>query len=271
MGKVLTDAQIDQWTRDGAVWPVDLLDEAETADYLRRFEALEAKIGKEAQAQFRIKAHLPFPWLWDLITRPRLVDTIEDLIGPDIVCWGSSFFTKKAHDPRFISWHQDSTYYGLEPPESITAWVAFTDANELSGCMRIIPGSHTAPAILPHEETYDPNNLLSRGQTIRGIDEAAAVPMPLKAGQFSVHHNKTAHASEPNNADWPRVGFAIHFAATSVRQAQFDGATGIRVRGEDPDGNWLDDPRPEYEMAPESIAAVEAYWTRYRTAMTAQT
>ena len=271
MPKVLTEAQIEGWKRDGAVWPIDLLSADEVADYRRRFDALEQKIGAEAQSKFRIKAHLPFPWLWDLVTHPRLADVIEDLIGPDIVCWGSSFFTKKAHDPRFISWHQDSTYYGLEPPESITAWVAFTDATPLSGCMKIIPGSHTGEAILPHDETYDPNNLLSRGQTIRDLDPSAAIEMPLKAGQFSVHHNKTIHSSEPNNADWPRIGFAIHFAATSVRQAQFDDALAIHIRGNDPEGNWVEDPRPEYEMSPESVQAVADYWHRYRTAMTAQT
>ena len=270
MPKVLTDAQLEQWHRDGAVWPIDLLTDEQVGDYRRRFEELEAKIGAEAQSRFRIKAHLPFPWLWDLVTNPRLVDAIEDVIGPDIVCWGSSFFTKKAHDPRFISWHQDSTYYGLEPPESITAWVAFTDATSLSGCMKIVPGTHIGPAILPHEETHDPNNLLSRGQTIRDLDTSTAVEMPLKAGQFSIHHNKTVHSSEPNNADWPRVGFAIHYAASDVKQAQFDNALAIHVRGEDPQGNWIDDPRPEYEMSPESLKAVEEYWHRYRTAMRAQ-
>ena len=137
--------------------------------------------------------------------------------------------------------------------------------------MKIIPGSHAGEAILPHDETFDANNLLSRGQTIRDLDPSTAVEMPLRAGQFSVHHNKTIHSSEPNNADWPRIGFAIHFAATSVRQVQFDNALAIHVRGSDPDGNWIDDPRPAYEMSPESVQAVADYWTRYRTAMTAQT
>lgn len=270
MPKCLTDAQIDQWQRNGAVWPIDLLTPEEAAGFARRFEALETSLGAEAQSRFRIKAHLPFPWLWDLITLPRLADAVEDLIGPDIVCWGSSFFTKKARDPRFISWHQDSTYYGLEPPESITAWVAFTRADSQSGCMKILPGTHTGPAILPHEETFDQNNLLSRGQTIRDIDPSTAVEMPLEPGQMSIHHNKTVHSSEPNRADWPRVGFAIHLAAASVRQTQFDSPLAIRLRGNDPDGNWLEDPRPAYEMSPESLDAVDAYWTRYVTAMTAQ-
>ncbi len=271
MPKVLTDEQLAHWNRDGAVWPIDLLTAEEAADYTRRFEALEASMETEAQARFRMKAPLPFPWLWDLVMHPRLADAIEDIIGPDIVCWGSSFFTKKAHDPRFISWHQDSTYYGLEPPESITAWVAFTRANAESGCMKILPGTHRGEAILPHEETYDEKNLLSRGQTIRDLDISTAVDMPLAPGQMSIHHNKTIHSSEPNNADWPRVGFAIHFANSSVRQAQFDNPLAIHIRGDDPDGNWIEDPRPEYELSPESVAACDDYWERYRNAMTAQT
>ncbi len=270
MPKVLSPDQIARWQRDGAVWPIDMLSAGQAREYCRRFEALEKHIGGEVQARFRIKAHLPFPWLWDLILDPRLADVAEDLIGPDIVCWGSSFFTKKPHDPRFVSWHQDSTYYGLEPPESITAWLAFTQANSEAGCMKIIPGSHKGPAILPHEETRDPGNLLSRGQTIRNIDDSVAVEMPLEAGQMSVHHNKTIHSSEPNRASWPRIGFAIHLAPTHVRQTQFKGALAIRLRGDDPNRNWAEDPRPVCEMSPESLQAVDEYWDRYRTAMTAQ-
>ena len=271
MLKALNQEQLKCWRRDGAIWPIDLISEVEAADYNRRFQELESSMEGEAQDRFRIKAHLPFPWLWNLVTHPRLADIVEDLIGPDIVCWGSSFFTKKARDPRFISWHQDSTYYGLEPPESITAWVAFTHASTEAGCMKIIPGSHTGPAILPHEETYEKDNLLVRGQTIRDVDTTAATEMPLKPGQMSIHHNKTIHSSEPNNADWPRVGYAIHFAASGVRQTQFDNALAIHIRGKDPDINWIEDPRPDYEMSPESLQAVDDYYERYKTAMKAQT
>lgn len=268
MAKVLSEAQLDQWNTAGAVWPIDLLAPDETAHYLAKYEALDSATNGGAQGRFRMKAHLPFPWLWELIRKPRLGDALEDLLGPDIVCWGSSFFAKGAHDPRFISWHQDSTYYGLEPPESVTAWVAFTDATSLSGCMKIIPGSHLGPEILEHEETRDRNNMLSRGQTIRGIDEFQAVEMPLNAGQMSIHHNKTIHSSEPNHADWPRIGFAVHFAPSSVRQTQFDGATAIPVRGSP--GHWLPEPYPESDMSPESMAALDSFLTTYRSAARAQ-
>ena len=209
------------------------------------------------------------PVLVDRLEALRLLDCIEDLIGPDIVCWGSSFFAKPARDPGYISWHQDSTYYGLEPPESVTAWIAFTDATPLSGCMKIVPGSHLGPTIREHVETRALNNMLSRGQTIADIDEAEAVDMPLRAGQFSIHHNKTVHSSEPNRADWPRIGYAVHYAAAHVRQTQYDGATAVLLRGADPGGNWLADARPAYEMAPESVEALDAALARYRTGMRA--
>ncbi len=270
MAKILSDAELAQWRRCGAVWPLDLLTAAE-ADALRaRYQALDESTEGGAQARYRIKAHLPFPWLWAVIRRPRLIDAIEDLLGPDFVCWGSSFFAKRAHDPSFISWHQDSTYYGLEPPESVTAWIAFTDATSEAGCMKIVAGSHLGPEILPHDEIAHPDNMLVRGQTVRGVDESLAVEMPLAAGQMSIHHNKTIHSSEPNRAGWPRIGFAVHFAATRVRQVQFDGATAILLRGADPEGNWLADPEPAADFDPACLAALDMAWTRYRTAMRAQ-
>jgi non-haem Fe2+, alpha-ketoglutarate-dependent halogenase len=270
MPKVLTAEQIDRYHRDGAVAPVTLMSRAEMAAFKRKFDELEATVGGEAQSRYRMKAHLPFPWLTELTRHPRMIDAVEDLIGPDVICWGSSFFTKKPRDARFVSWHQDSTYYGLEPPESITCWIAFTDARMETGCMRIVPGSHQGPAILPHVETYDKNNLLARGQTIQNVDESNLVYLQVDAGEFSIHHNKTIHSSQPNNADTPRIGFAVHFAAPHVRQVQFAGATAAVVRGKDRFGHWQPDPEPKKDFDPACLAALDEAWLRYRTAMKAQ-
>jgi non-haem Fe2+, alpha-ketoglutarate-dependent halogenase len=270
MPKVLTQDQINRYQRDGAVAPVFLMSRTEIEAYRRKFDALEATIGGEAQARFRIKAHLPFPWLTELTRHPRMIDAVEDLIGPDVILWGSSFFTKKARDVRFVSWHQDSTYYGLEPPESITCWIGFTDARKESGCMRIVPGSHNGPAILPHVETYAKDNLLARGQTIQNVDESSLVYLEVDAGEFSIHHNKTIHSSQPNNADTPRIGFAVHFAAPHVRQVQFAGATATVLRGQDRFGHWQPEPQPKQDFDPVCLAAMDEAWARYRTSMKAQ-
>ena len=270
MPKVLTEAQIEAFHRDGAISPIRILSADAAAECLRRFDELEASLDGEVQSRYRIKAHLPFPWLTELIHHPVLLDAVEDLVGPDILIWGSSFFTKPALDPRFVSWHQDSTYYGLEPPESITAWLAFSPSTGEAGCLKFIPGSHKGPAILPHTETDDPNNILSRGQTVEDVDESIAIEMPLEPGQISIHHNKTIHGSLPNNADTPRIGFAIHFATPDMRQTQFENATASLARGEDTYGHWLPDPVAKHDLDADCLEELDICWQRYRKAMTSQ-
>ncbi len=136
--------------------------------------------------------------------------------------------------------------------------------------MRIVPGSHQGASILPHLETYDSNNLLARGQTIEQVDESNLVYLEVDAGEFSIHHNKTIHSSQPNTSDTPRIGFAVHFAAPHVRQAQYPGATAMVMRGQDRFGHWRPDPRPKQDFDPDCLAALDEAWSRYRTAMRAQ-
>lgn len=235
-----------------------------------RFEDMEEKIGGEAQARFRIKAHIPFPWLTDLMRNGPKLDAMEDLLGPDIVVWGSSFFTKKARDHRFVSWHQDSTYYGLEPPSSATAWIALSPSKIESGCLRVLPGTHTGPSVMDHIETHDPDNLLSRGQTIDGIDATNAIDVELAPGECSIHHNMVVHGSNPNPSDDARIGIAVHLASAETRQTQFEGATGMVVRGEDRSGYWKPDPTPKTDFDTDCLRELDEYWERYKTAMTPQ-
>lgn len=266
MGKVLTDTQVKRYKDEGFLCPVPLLSGAEARAIRTRIEAIEAKTGDEAQNRFRIKAHLPFPWLCDLIRHETLLDAVEDIIGPDILCWGSSFFSKNAHDPRYVSWHQDTTYYGLKPRDTLTAWVALTDANTLNGCMKMIPGSHASGEQAVHEETFDRNNLLTRGQTIKGIDEAKAVDVVLKAGEFSFHSELTFHSSPPNRSDDRRIGYSIHYIAPHVRQTLFPGATAMVCRGRDTHGFWTPEPSPREDFDPVCMAALDAAYGQYKAA-----
>lgn len=264
MPKLLTEDRVQAYHRDGCVFPFSLLSRVEASKIRQKFEELEARISGEAQQRFRIKAHLPFPWLNELIRRPTLLDAIEDIIGPNILCWGSSFFTKDAHDPRFVSWHQDSTYYGLKPPQTVTAWVAFTDSKIESGCMRFIPRTQWAGQ-LRHEETFDIDNLLSRGQTITDVDERSAVDIVLNAGEFSLHSEFVIHGSNPNNSDDRRIGFSIHYIAPHVRQTLFDGATAALVRGQDSYGYWKPDPMPKTDLDNECLAALDRAYIQYKS------
>ncbi len=256
MGEHLNDAQIEQYHRDGYVCPMRALGRDEAAAATAKLEAFEAEHGVEAQQKLVFKAHLPFKWLNDLIRHPRILDAVEDVIGPNLLCWGTGFFQKNARDPRFVSWHQDTFYYGLEPSETCTAWLAFTPSNLDSGCVRVIPGSHREDPNLAFVNEPNEHNLLIRGQTIKGIELDRARPMILDAGEFSLHHESIVHGSDPNNSDHRRIGLSIHYISPDVRRAQYNfgakpGAT--LVRGIDPYGYW------EHEAAPEDAFDAEAF------------
>lgn len=254
MPNVLTQEQIDCYNDNGFLFPFDLYTEEEAAGFHKKFVEMEKHLGHEPQERFRIKAHLPFPWLCDIVSNPRLVDAVEDLIGPNIMCWGASFFTKKANDPRYVSWHTDTFYYGFEPAETCTAWLGFNDSTIESGCINYIPGTHKTKT--EHEIKPDPDNLVQQGQHAVGVDFNKAVPAELKAGQIVFHHESVVHGSGPNNADHPRIGFSIHYCAPHVRDKRLDGLTAMHLRGRDTAGHWGVDPVPRHDYDEDCIATM---------------
>jgi hypothetical protein len=247
MPKALTSDQVTYYQDNGFLFPVDVYSTSEAASLFAKYAETEARAGEELQKRFRVKAHLPFPWLCDVIRNPNLLDAVEDIIGPNILCWGSSFFSKNAHDPRYISWHTDSFYYGLRPPETLSAWIAFNDSTVESGCVQYIPGTHKGPPAV-HEFKPHPDNLAGNGQTVVGVDESKAIHAVLKAGQAVFHHESVVHGSGPNKADHPRVGFVIHYIAPHVRETRIEGAMAMLVRGRDTHGHWRPEPEPSADF-----------------------
>jgi len=254
MPKILTEAAVRAYARDGFVAPVRVMSEDDAAGYRRRLEAHEAKTGAPLQGNWRHKTHLLFTWADELVHHPRILDAVEDAIGPNILCWTATFFIKEAHSPGFVSWHQDSTYWGLDPADVITAWVAFTRSDLESGCMKVMPGTHVGDQI-PHVDTFDKDNLLSRGQEVAvKVDPSKAVDLLLKPGEISLHHIKLVHGSEPNNSDDRRIGMAIRYIPTHVRQTKVRDSA-MLVRGTDPHGNFDPEPRPKADLDAAALAA----------------
>ena len=179
---------------------------------------------------------------------------MESLIGRDILLWSSGFFTKPANDPSFVSWHQDSTYWGLEPPDDIvTAWVAFTESVPANGCMRVVPGTHRIGQV-GHRDTFAETNLLSRGQEIEmQVDEADAVDLVLRPGQMSLHHVRIVHGSEPNRTPGPRIGLTFRYIPTRVRQVG-DRPSALLCRGEDRYGHFEHEPVPAADFGDAAVA-----------------
>lgn len=253
MPKILTEAQIEQFWRDGCVFPIRVISEAEAGDVRQKLEAYEARSGGPLAGDLRHKTHLLFPWLADLVRNSRIVDAIEDLYGPDLLCWTTNFFIKEARNPAFVSWHQDSTYWGLSKPDVVTAWVALTPSNEANGAMTFIPGTHTSDQ-LEHRDTFAKNNLLTRGQEVAvEVDESKAVTIELQPGEISLHHVRLVHGSPPNPSNDRRIGFAIRYIPTRVSQiAGEDSAT--LVRGVDTYHHFEPEPQPTADMQPEFVA-----------------
>ena len=255
MPKVLTQAQIDQFRDEGYAFPFDCLSAGEVAEARGRFEEYEREIGGNIHARLRVKAHLAFLWIGELARHPKILDAVEDLIGPDILLHLSTPWFKDARDGKYVSWHQDSAYYGLDPHDVITLWFAFTDSNPANGCVRVLPGTHKEPDFT-HVETGAADNLLSRGQSIDGIDDAGAVDLVLKAGQFSMHHERLVHGSAPNTSDGRRLGMSFTFLPTRVR-CVLPGRTATLMRGADTYGHWEYDPAPRHDRDPVCMAVLE--------------
>jgi non-heme Fe2+,alpha-ketoglutarate-dependent halogenase len=253
MGHILTQDQIDQYWRDGCVFPIRVMSQADALEFRQRLEAFEASTGAPLGGDLRHKSHLLFSWLGDLVRDARIVDAIADLYGPDLLCWTTNFFIKEANNPAFVSWHQDSTYWGLSKPDVVTAWVAFTPSNRANGAMEFIPGTHTSDQI-PHRDTFSRNNLLTRGQEVAvDVDTSKAVVIELEPGEMSLHHVRLVHGSPPNPSNDRRIGFAIRYIPTSVAQiAGEDSAT--LVRGHDAHRHFELEPRPTSDMDPEFVA-----------------
>jgi hypothetical protein len=247
------DAVVDRYRANGYHFPLRAVDADEAASLRERLERFEATYGGPLPPAYRQKTHLLFPWLSELIRSPRILDVIEAIVGPDILVWQTTLFIKEAHDESFVSWHQDSTYWGLSEPEVVTAWVALSPSTLESGCVRIVPGTHLLDQV-PHVETRAAKNMLTRGQEIAvDVDERRAVAMPLQPGEMSLHHIRTFHSSEPNRSNDRRIGFAIRYIPTRIRQLEVRRDSATLVRGRDRHGHFELERAPKCDFDREAV------------------
>ena len=253
MGKVLDEATVERFHRDGFYAPVRVASRDETLRMRARLESYEGEHGGPLKGSVRFKSHLLFKWLADFIRSPNVLDPVEDIIGPDIMVWSTDWWLKEANSPSYVSWHQDSQYWGLDSEKLVTVWVALSPSNIASGCMRYMPGSHLGPD-LPHRETYHDDNLLTRGQEItEGIDESRAVNVELEPGEGSIFAFRIAHASHPNRTDDRRIGLAIRFIPPDARQVRSEHDSVALVRGVDTHGHFELEPEPEFDFDPNAM------------------
>lgn len=255
MGKALSEAEIERYRQEGYHFPVRAFSAEEMAGLRREAEALEGQLG-ESLVDYRSKIHLVSTVLSGLIRHPAILDAVEDVIGPDILCWNTHFFTKEAGSDEHVAWHQDGVYWGLDPTDVVSAWLAFTESTEANGAMCVIPGTHRA--LLGHVDTGVESNLLSRHQQVDGtVDTSRAVALTLEPGEFSLHHVQIVHGSQPNRTERRRIGLSLRYVAAHVRQIAGKADSATLVRGENTHGNFELEPRPAKDFDPAVLAVRE--------------
>ena len=266
--KALTSAQVESYRENGFLFPFPALTEQERMEGLAGLDRYESWLGMpvpKADLRWRTQPHALLPWYARLARHPRILDVVEDVIGPDILVWTGTFFIKEAASPTFAAWHQDSTYFGLTPYDQVTAWVALTDASEEAGCMEVL-SAHGKPRQMFHAPLRLENSINRAGQTIvEPLEENDATAMHLKAGSFSLHHTLCVHRSAPNRASHRRVGLGINYIPAHVRPTAPFRMSAMLARGTDRWGHFdlHDPPTVEFDTARHDVV-YNRYAENYR-------
>ena len=241
----LTREQIAAFNRDGYLMKIRIFNDAEIAEIRRYFDELLAKTIAAGGDSYSIStAHLRYGRVYDILTDPRIVLRIKDLLGEDVIAWGSHFFCKMPGDGKRVSWHQDSSYWPLTPSRAVTAWLAIDDATVENACMRYIPASHHLGHLTYTLSETDEANVLN--QTVPDAENLGRpVNVELKAGEISIHSDLLLHGSEANESNKRRCGLTLRYCPATVRAGLGWNAKGVIVSGKDDSGHWANPPRPE--------------------------
>lgn len=254
---MLSNQKLEQYERDGIVFPIKVFSAHEVSSFRAGLESIIADSG-EGSLKRLDSLHLFFDWAHRLVTHETLLNAVEDVLGPDILVYGTLVFNKPARDAGYASWHQDSVYSGLHLSPSTSAWIALTASHRANGCMRAVPGSHKL-GLLDHDNvTDDPNLLNRRGERVSmSVDESCAVDVVLQPGEMSLHHSNIVHGSNPNRSDEPRIGFIVRFVTSRFTNREWPL---LRVRGK-ADCSHLKIAEPLDEMDHKTAFSA---WRRFR-------
>ena len=245
---------IGQYHRDGYYAPLQVLSPEEARACRARLEVFEAEHGGPLRAHLRHRAHVFLVWLDELVRHPRILDPIEEVLGPDLLVWSSTLFIKEGGDGTHVPWHQDSRAYGARAPDVVTAWVALTESTSENGGLQVIPGSHQRGE-LQHVVQHVPDSLLTRRREVAlGVNEPEARTIGLRAGEMSLHHSSLVHGSPPNRTADRRIGVAIRYVRPSPGSVTGPRERATLVRGVDATASFDTLPRPERDGAPEALA-----------------
>lgn len=253
MGKALSAEAIAAYRANGFHLPFRAMSEEDALSCRRRIERFEGE-EPDAVGKLDLKCNLLFPWIDGVTRTPRLLDALEDLLGPNLLCWNASVRNKKARSPTYAGWHQDTRYIQIRPTGTI-AFLALSPANGESGTVSVIPGSHKWD-VLPHADTHDKDSILTRGQYITAaFDQSQAVPLDLKPGECAFFDHNIVHSSGPNRTDDRRLVMLIGYYATHSKPLDGRRVSAFVVRGADEHGHFDADRQPVEAFGPAEQAA----------------
>ncbi|WP_299151619.1 phytanoyl-CoA dioxygenase family protein [uncultured Tateyamaria sp.] len=259
----LPKALVDQYWHDGFLFPVPALDPDAARTARAELEEIEAKwqtadLPQPLNTYKRVNAHIVIPMAARIARDPGILDVVEAILGPDILIYSTEFFIKEPNTRHIVSMHQDLTYWGLGAIAGlVTAWVALSPATPASGCMDFVVGSHKN-AILEHEDSFDPNNLLSRGQEVKvHVAPSDKTAIEIHPGQMSLHHGLTIHGSGPNRSDDRRIACVVRYIRPDIAQQVGDKDYAMLARGADRHGNFDHIDAPETLFSPGALRQYE--------------
>jgi ectoine hydroxylase-related dioxygenase (phytanoyl-CoA dioxygenase family) len=242
--QLLTPAQIDRFNREGYLTGIRVFDSAEISAHRTYFDQLLERVVASGGDSYSISsAHLRYGRVYDLLRHPRMVACATDLLGENVVGWGSHYFCKMPHDGKQVAWHQDATYWPISPSKTITIWLAIDDVDRQNGCMRVISGSHVI-GHLAHRSTEEAEQSVL-GQAIQQPDQyGPVIDLELRAGEVSIHSDLLLHGSEANRSERRRCGLTLRYCPVDVRASMGWEQKGVVVGGTDASGHWANPRRP---------------------------
>jgi hypothetical protein len=236
----LAREQLVQYLERGYFFPVRVFDDSEVSEFCARYQGFVSRhrerlrtLPPREQHVVYSMTHFAFNWVYRMVCHPNVLDAVGSILGPNLLVWDSRWFSKMPGDKTYVAWHQDALYWGLQPPNVTTAWIALSDSTRENGGMQVIPGSHKGN-LLPDKQSYIPENALASGQEIAAqVDEAEAVDVALEPGEISLHHAAIIHGSKANTSGKPRIGIGVRYITPEVVQKGTARQLALLVRGRD--------------------------------------
>lgn len=262
--KLLTDVECRRFVDDGLLFPISVLSDEEAQRFRGASDDLEQALGGRPRTVEVRQMHLHFPWAYDLAVHGRVLDAVEDLLGPNLLVWATELFTKHPHDDAVsIGWHQDRPYMGFAGGATVSAWIALADSIPANGCMRAVPGPGRRQPLAERCGGQGPPH---RRSTAVEVNAAEALDVVLQAGQMSLHDIDIVHGSGQNRSDQKRIGFVVRYITPEARPLQGK-PPAVLARGRDPMGYYDLQGRPGANDAAEALRGMRQSAARHLDAM----